>query len=247
LVLESKFKNYYSTYQKKYLDLSKNYILDVKISITEQNYLKAIYQLGESSKQVSTNSLAEALLVKASTATDMLKKLEQKKWLNYTPYKGFNLTDKGSKQALLIIRRHRLWEFFLVKKLNINWDEVHDLAEELEHIESPMLINKLAEYLNNPLYDPHGDPIPNAQGLMPKSDRIPMSEIQKPQKLRIEAVANDGQAFLQMFTELGLQIGKIIKVVQIFAFDNSYQIIVQQQTITISNKMAQQILVVPAS
>jgi DtxR family transcriptional regulator, Mn-dependent transcriptional regulator len=229
---------------KKYLDLPKNiFLLMAILSVAEQNYLKAIYHLAQPAKMVNTNALANALQVKASTATDMLKKLEQKKWLHYTPYKGFKLTDKGVKQALLIIRRHRLWEFFLVKKLGISWSAVHNLAEELEHIDSPLLIDSLAAYLNNPTYDPHGDPIPNAQGELPHNNWVALHTINKPAKVRVEAVINDSEACLDLFTKLGLQIGKNIQIINFYDFDSSLQVKNNQQLITISHVMAQQILV----
>jgi DtxR family transcriptional regulator, Mn-dependent transcriptional regulator len=154
-------------------------------SITEQNYIKAIYHLQQKHNIVSTNQLSAALVVKASTATDMLKKLEVKKMVDYLPYKGFTLTNKGSFQALQIIRRHRLWEYFLVKKLQLDWNEVHAIAEELEHIDNNGLIEKLAKYLNNPQYDPHGDPIPDAEGNMPKNTRVPITAIEVHKKARI--------------------------------------------------------------
>ncbi len=212
-------------------------------SITEQNYIKAIYHLQQKDNLVSTNQLSAALAVKASTATDMLKKLEIKKIVDYAPYKGFTLTSIGALQALQIIRRHRLWEFFLVKKLQIDWNEVHALAEELEHIDNNNLIDKLAKYLNNPQYDPHGDPIPDAHGNMPKNARIPITEIEIHKKARIEAVSNDSNAFLTLFDAYQLAIGKQIKITQVYEFDKSIQIQVGSQTLTLSYPFAQQILV----
>src|SRR5476651_2113924 len=143
-------------------------------TFTEENYLKAIYHLSIQSESVSTNQIAAALNTKAASVTDMLKKLAEKELINYTKYQGVTLTAAGEKIALSIVRKHRLWEFFLVEKLNFKWDEVHDLAEELEHISSTDLINRLDEFLNFPRYDPHGDPIPDDKGKINEHELIPV-------------------------------------------------------------------------
>src|SRR5437868_332834 len=134
-------------------------------TFTEENYLKAIYHLSLQSESVSTNQIAASLNTKAASVTDMLKKLADKKLINYARYQGVTLTVEGERVALSIIRRHRLWEYFLVEKLSFKWDEVHDVAEELEHISSKELIDRLDDFMGNPKYDPHGDPIPDCNGL----------------------------------------------------------------------------------
>ena len=133
----------------------------MKHSFTEENYIKTIYQLSFDKSSVSTNSLANSLSTKASSVTDMLKKLSEKSLVNYEKYKGVTLTKEGEKVALNLTRKHRLWETFLVNKLNFEWHQVHEIAEELEHINSTELINRLDDFLDNPKFDPHGDPIPN--------------------------------------------------------------------------------------
>ena len=142
------------------------------MTFSEENYLKAIYHLTVvSTSGVSTNAISEAMETKASSVTDMLKKLSEKDLVNYKKYQGVSLTEKGKLEAKMIVRKHRLWEVFLVEKLDFSWDEVHDIAEQLEHIKSEKLINKLDDFLGNPTEDPHGDPIPNAQGFLPKMEK----------------------------------------------------------------------------
>ena len=147
-------------------------------SFTEENYLKAIYKLQEANGEVvATSALAQAMGVHAPSVTDMLKRMARKKLVTYQKSKGFRLTDKGRQVAVGIIRNHRLWEVFLVDKLGFRWDEVHDLAEELEHIHSETLVNKLEAYLGFPKSDPHGDPIPDANSILPKSKSVLLSTL----------------------------------------------------------------------
>src|SRR6201990_2370199 len=133
-------------------------------TLAEENYLKSIYHLSLDAVNVSTNQLAAFLNTKASSVTDMLKKLSDKGLINYTPYQGVTLTAAGEKIAVNIIRKHRLWEYFLVEKLGFKWDEVHEMAEEMEHISSNELIDRLDKFMGFPKYDPHGDPIPDCDG-----------------------------------------------------------------------------------
>jgi DtxR family transcriptional regulator, Mn-dependent transcriptional regulator len=217
--------------------------LKAKITNTEQNYLKAIYHLEQQHGQVTNNYLATALAIKPATATDMLKKLQLRKWLAYKPYKGFSLTATGTEEALKIIRRHRLWEFFLVEKLQINWDLVHDIAEDLEHVSNPLLIEKLDAYLGNPHYDPHGDPIPNAKGKLPKNNRIVLSQAKIMQWYRIDGVTSDSKDFLQLFKSLSLAMGLHIMVQEKHSFDNSLLLQIDKNNLQISALVAQHILV----
>src|ERR1700760_5386 len=146
-------------------------------TFTEENYLKAIYHLSLQSGSVSTNQLAAALSTKAASVTDMLKKLADKELINYTKYQGVTLTSSGEKIAISIIRKHRLWEYFLVEKLNFKWDEVHDVAEELEHISSKELVDRLDSFMGYPKYDPHGDPIPDSKGQFKSHELKPVSAL----------------------------------------------------------------------
>ncbi|MGB5928452.1 MAG: metal-dependent transcriptional regulator, partial [Cyclobacteriaceae bacterium] len=147
-------------------------------SLAEENYLKAIYHLStEDEGNVSTNAISETLNTKPASVSDMLRKLSGKELVSYRKYQGVSLTPSGRKVALQVIRKHRLWEVFLVDKLNFNWDEVHDVAEQLEHIQSPLLIHQLDEFLGHPAYDPHGDPIPDENGGFPEKEQSPLSEL----------------------------------------------------------------------
>ena len=216
----------------------------VKYSSTEENYIKAIFQLQAIDSNVSTNDIAKHLHTKAATVTDMLKKLKLKKLIEYKPYYGVHLTKNGNKHALQIIRKHRLWEYFLVNKLNFNWDEVHDVAEELEHISSNKLIDKLEQYLGNPKYDPHGDPIPNKIGVMPVTNNISLTQIPINKKATISLVNSQHKQLLGLLQQKKINIGSSIKVVNKFEFDDSLEVQINQQTsFNISHKMAETLFV----
>src|SRR6201996_7606541 len=166
-------------------------------TFTEENYLKAIYHLSTQSESVSTNQIAAALSTKAASVTDMLKKLADKELINYTKYQGVTLTTAGEKIALSIVRKHRLWEYFLVEKLNFKWDEVHDVAEELEHISSKELIDRLDDFMGNPKYDPHGDPIPDSNGKFKSHELKPVAGLIVNEIGIISGVRDHSTAFLQ--------------------------------------------------
>lgn len=214
-------------------------------SYTEENYLKAIYRLSnKTDKGVSTNSIAERMETKASSVTDMLKKLSDKKLINYKKYQGVTLTKKGKQVAISIIRKHRLWEYFLVEHLNFSWDEVHPVAEELEHIKSDLLIERLDEFLNYPKYDPHGDPIPDKEGNFPIPSRIKLTEMEKGKKSVILGVMENSASFLQYLDKLGLNIGTEVKITEKHDFDNSLDLLINNsQTVHVSNEVAKNIFV----
>ncbi|MDZ7900213.1 MAG: metal-dependent transcriptional regulator [Arcicella sp.] len=194
-------------------------------SFTEENYLKIIYKLSaETESEISTNAVAELTQTKAASVTDMLRKLSEKQLVNYQKYQGVRLTELGEKLALSVIRKHRLWEVFLVEKLKFNWDEVHDIAEQLEHIDSEELVLKLDQFLGFPKFDPHGDPIPDAQGRMPKSGYKNLSEIAINQSVVMMGVAQHSSTFLQYLAKIGLQLGVEIFVFEINDFDKSLTI-----------------------
>lgn len=215
-------------------------------SFTEENYLKAIYKLIEQEGDVvTTNALAERMSAKAASVTDMLKKLSDKKLINYQKYQGVTLTSKGEKVALNIIRKHRLWEMFLVEKLDFKWDEVHDVAEQLEHINSDKLIEQIDKFLNFPKVDPHGDPIPNANGKLISSKSQPLSKFNKNDVSIMTGVVDHSAAFLQYLDKSGLVLGNEIKIKDIVDFDKSLQIMVNKKdTLFISNDVAKNILVI---
>jgi DtxR family Mn-dependent transcriptional regulator len=215
------------------------------ISFTEENYLKAIYKLLEKGeKEVSTNSIAEKMLTKAASVTDMLKKLSEKKLINYKKYQGVTLTSKGEKIAVSIIRKHRLWEVFLVEKLQFKWDEIHDIAEQLEHIKSDALIERIDKFLNFPKFDPHGDPIPDINGKFHEKNSQLLSTVSKNGICIITGVVDHSAVFLQYLDKNGLSLGSEIKVDDIMEYDRSFKIhLNKKHSLHLSNDVAKNILV----
>ncbi len=208
-------------------------------TLSEENYLKAIYHLEiDTEKGISTNAIAEQLATKASSVTDMIKKLSDKKVVVYKKYKGVKLTDLGKKIAANIVRKHRLWEVFLVEKLNFSWDEVHDVAEQLEHIKSPKLINQLDALLGFPTHDPHGDPIPDKDGNLKTIDKSLLSTLSKNEIGICVGVDDSSSEFLQFLDKKGITLGKQITVLEKEDFDDSLSIEVEGKKLSISNKIA---------
>ncbi|MBC7523302.1 MAG: metal-dependent transcriptional regulator [Flavobacterium sp.] len=214
------------------------------MTISEENYIKVIYHLWQvSPKGVNTNAIAGMLNTKASSVTDMLKKLSEKELVSYQKYQGVTLTEKGLHSAKMIVRKHRLWEVFLVEKLNFSWDEVHEIAEELEHIKSEKLINKLDEFLGFPSLDPHGDPIPNAKGELVKMDKFLLSVAILNYNYVCVGVKNASVEFLQYLDKQNISLGSVIKVLSREEFDSSLTIILNSKTISISNKIAENLFI----
>jgi len=206
---------------------------------SEENYLKAIYNLGlAAQKGVSTNAIAKKLDTKASSVTDMMKKLAEKKVLIYQKYRGVTLTVTGKKTAALIIRKHRLWETFLVEKLNFNWDEVHDVAEQLEHIKSQKLIDEIDVLLGFPIIDPHGDPIPDKTGNLHSITKSLLSALSVNESAIFVGVEDSSSEFLQFLDKQHIALGNNIKVIHKEPFDDSLMIEVSEKIMTISNKTA---------
>jgi DtxR family Mn-dependent transcriptional regulator len=212
-------------------------------TLAEENYLKSIYHLSLNAENVSTNQLAALLNTKASSVTDMLKKLADKELINYTPYQGVTLTAAGEKIAVNIIRKHRLWEYFLVEKLDFKWDQVHEMAEEMEHISSNELIDRLDKFMDYPKYDPHGDPIPDCHGLFKVHHLKPVSTIGINESGVICGVREHSKAFLQYLEKQALTIGKKIEVVEIIEFDHSMVLHVDDKKIQISSEVANNLLI----
>ena len=211
---------------------------------SEENYIKIIYHLTAiSDGGISTNAIAEKMKTKASSVTDMLKKLAEKEFVNYIKYQGVSLTEKGKLTAKMIIRKHRLWESFLVEKLNFSWDEVHDIAEQLEHIKSEKLINKLDEFLNFPTEDPHGDPIPNAKGQIIAIEKQLLSELSENQTGICLGVKDSSSEFLKYLDKQGIALGSRIEIIEKETFDFSLKIKLDSKELTISNKIAGNLLV----
>lgn len=206
---------------------------------SEENYIKAIFHLERMSVEgVSTNAIAEQMDTKASSVTDMIKKLAEKDLINYVKYQGVTLTDKGRKTALSIIRKHRLWEVFLVEKLDFNWDEVHEIAEQLEHIHSEKLIDRLDKLLDFPKFDPHGDPIPSKDGKFMERDKILLSEVPIGENGICVGVKDTSSSFLKFLDKNSIALGKRIEVLEREEFDDSLQIIIDNKKLTISNLIA---------
>lgn len=212
-------------------------------SASEENYLKAIYHLQEADGTVTTNEVASMLNTKAASVTDMMKKLSAKGLTNYTPYYGFSLSPEGKKTALFIIRRHRLWEFFLSQKLGFSWEEVHSLAEELEHVSSKKLIDRLDEYLGFPATDPHGDPIPDSKGKIAASSRVPLSALPPNKAAQVCQVGNQSAEMLELLRHKNIGIGTKLQVKKHFPFDQSVEVKLNTKTVTISQQLAKNIFV----
>jgi DtxR family Mn-dependent transcriptional regulator len=212
-------------------------------TLAEENYLKSIYHLSLNTTSVSTNQLAALLNTKASSVTDMLKKLADKELINYTPYQGVTLTATGEKIAVNIIRKHRLWEYFLVEKLNFKWDQVHEMAEEMEHISSNELIDRLDKFMNFPAYDPHGDPIPDCNGIFKQHNLKPVSSIIANESGVVCGVRDHSKGFLQYLEKQELTIGKTIKVLEIIEFDHSMILQTEDKKIQISREVANNLLI----
>jgi len=209
------------------------------VTLSEENYLKTIYHLSVNAESgVTTNAIAERIETKASSVTDMLKKLADKNLIVYVKYQGVSLTDLGMLLAKMIVRKHRLWEVFLVDKLDFSWDEVHDIAEQLEHIKSEKLINKLDEFLGFPTEDPHGDPIPDAQGRIAKIEKQLLSELAEKQVAICVGVKDTSSEFLKYLDKNGIALGSKIEVLSKETFDLSLRIKVDGKELPISNKIA---------
>lgn len=210
------------------------------MTLAEENYLKAIFHLEfENEGDISTNAIAESMNTKPSSVTDMVQKLAEKKMLVYKRYKGAQLTDEGRKLAAYVIRKHRLWEVFLVEKLDFHWDEVHEIAEQLEHIQSDELIKRLNIYLGNPDFDPHGDPIPDENGVLKRTSKKLLSEIDKSQQGVCVGVKETSPEFLQYLDKKKISIGTKITVLGKEFFDGSMVIQVGNEQFFISHKIAE--------
>jgi DtxR family Mn-dependent transcriptional regulator len=213
-------------------------------TLSEENYLKAIYHLeSDSKKGISTNAIAKSLETKASSVTDMIKKLSEKKVVLYKKYQGVTLTVFGKKTAANIVRKHRLWEVFLVEKLNFSWDEVHEVAEQLEHIKSQKLIQQLDSFLGFPTHDPHGDPIPDEEGNLKTIEKSLLSTLAKNESGICVGVIDSSSEFLQFLDKKGITLGKQITVLEKEDFDDSVSIMIDNKKLSISQKIATNLFV----
>ncbi len=213
-------------------------------STSEENYIKAIFHLQRKGETVTTNELANELKTRPASVTDMMKKLKLKKLLHYEPYKGFRLSNEGSKVALGIIRRHRLWEYFLAEKLKFTWDEVHEVAEDLEHVSNKKLIDKLDEFLGFPRVDPHGDPIPDANGRIEITKNFRLTELPLHTSAMVCSVSDQSSEILELLEHKKITIGIRIEIKKKFDYDESMEVkIGKQAAMTISKQLAENIFV----
>lgn len=216
----------------------------MEISLSEENYLKAIFHLeGMGKKGVSTNALAEEMETKASSVTDMVKRLSDKELVKYKKYQGVKLSSKGRKEAVKIIRNHRLWEYFLVEKLDFNWDQVHDVAEQLEHIKSEKLIRELDRFLGFPKRDPHGDPIPDEEGNFAKTTRMLLSECKPGAQAVVMGVKDSSASFLRYLDKNKIALGSKIKLLYKEDFDQSVLVVTSEGELSLSKKTASNLFV----
>jgi DtxR family Mn-dependent transcriptional regulator len=216
----------------------------MQYTIAEENYIKSVYHLQQQSALVATNHLAEALQTQPASVTDMVKKLTSKKLVHYERYKGVRLNAAGKRLALQIIRKHRLWEYFLVNTLEFGWDEVHEVAEQLEHVSSTKLIEQLDRFLGYPRFDPHGDPIPDKQGKLAYQQRLPLLDQPHQKLLEITAVGDESPALLEMLAHHQIQLGTRLCILRSFNFDGSIEIsVANQKPVTISHHLAKTLLV----
>lgn len=217
------------------------------MTYSEENYLKVIYHLSLASSKsvVTTNAIANVMESKPSSVTDMVQKLAEKDLVSYKKYQGVSLTEKGRLHAVMIVRKHRLWEVFLVEKLDFSWDEVHDVAEQLEHIKSEKLIDKLDAFLDFPTEDPHGDPIPDRNGMIAKVEKQLLSETELNKKVICVGVKDSSSAFLQYLDKQQIALGSAIRVVSKEDFDQSLTLLVDDKQVSVSNKIAANLFVKP--
>jgi DtxR family Mn-dependent transcriptional regulator len=216
----------------------------MKYSPSKENHLKAIFHLQQQQAVVTTNALAAALQTRPASVTDMLKKLKEQKLLNYERYKGFKLNNEGKKAAIQVIRKHRLWEYFLVKKLQFGWDEVHEIAEEMEHISSKKLVERLDAFLGFPETDPHGDPIPDSTGKIHLHKQLCLSDQPLNKTVEVSGIARQTTEMLELLQYNHIRLGTRLEVRKKFPFDESVEVRIRNRApVTISAQVAKNILV----
>jgi DtxR family transcriptional regulator, Mn-dependent transcriptional regulator len=215
-------------------------------SPSEENYIKAIFHLQKKNQNVSTNSVAESMKTRAASVTDMVKKLKVKGLIDYEPYQGVTLTRSGRKAALEIVRRHRLWEFFLVSTLGFQWDEVHEIAEELEHIQHPLLIDKLDAFLGHPKFDPHGDPIPDKDGKMALAEYKSLTEVKDEEEVVFASVGLQTPELMQVLNHKNISLGDEFTLLHKYDFDQSLEVLINKKhQVSLSYRLARYLLVKP--
>lgn len=213
---------------------------------SEENYIKGIYHLSQGGKTaISTNAIAGQMETKPSSVTDMIKRLSEKGMVHYKKYQGVYLTEKGTRQALKVIRKHRLWEVFLVEKLDFTWDEVHEVAEQLEHIDSEKLIDRLDDLLDNPDYDPHGDPIPDKEGRFKTREKKLLSNMPISSQGICVGVKDSSSSFLKFLDKHHIELGKRVKVLDREPYDHSMEVEIGDRRLQISHQIASNLYIKP--
>jgi DtxR family Mn-dependent transcriptional regulator len=217
--------------------------IKIPLSRQEEDYLKTIFQLGKNDALVSTTELARALKTKPASVTEMLKRLFDKGYVHYQPYQGVRLTEEGKLIAIYLIRKHRIWETFLVNVLHFSWDQVHEIADQLEHVKSPELIERLDEFLGFPEIDPHGEPIPDKDGKIPELKMHSLSKAPEGKQYKIIRILDPSPEYFEYLNSISLQLGEIIFLEKRYQFDNSVQIKKGNATILLSKKASRNLLV----
>ena len=218
------------------------------LSSAEENYIKAIFKISDKKGiPVSTNSIADELETTAASVTDMIQKLSDKNLVFYEKYKGVSLSSDGKTQATRLLRKHRLWECFLVDKLGFPWDEVHDIAEQLEHVQSDKLIDRLAEFLDHPKFDPHGDPIPDSGGRFTLRQQTKLSELSPGHSCLVVGVSEHSSTYLQYLADIGIQIGASINILDMYPYDGALKIKIENEAPQIISKQVAQNMIVKES
>jgi len=212
---------------------------------TEENYIKEIFKLSEKQEgYIATNAIADAKNTTAASVTDMMKKLAAKGFVEYVPYTGSKLTEKGNEIAKTLIRRHRLWEVFLVEKLNFNWDEVHHLAEQLEHVQSEALTERLDHFLDYPKVDPHGDPIPDSTGHIDYINTQKLIELEKDEEAILVGVADHSTDFLHYLDKVNIALGSKLTIIEVYAFDESMHVLLNDdKDLIVSKQIAKNLFI----
>jgi DtxR family Mn-dependent transcriptional regulator len=220
--------------------------MNEKASPTEENYLKALFSLADDQGEVNISDLSQALSVSNPTANSMVKRLSEKGWLKYQKYKPLKVSKKGMKMAAFIIRKHRLTEMYLVEKMGFGWEEVHDIAEQIDHVQSPAFFDRMDEILGSPATDPHGSPIPDRNGNMVEHDHVPLDNLRKGQKAVIKGLNDSSKAFLEFLNDKTIELGMIVEVLSVEKFDRSMNIRVSnRREILLSKDATRRLMVSP--
>lgn len=213
------------------------------ITLTEENYLKALFHLTEKNKSVSINDLSKFLNIKMPSVNSMMKKFAEKNWIIYESYKPIRMTDDGKKEASLVVRKHRLTEMFLVEKMGFGWEQVHEIAEEIEHIKSEIFFDKIDELLDFPKIDPHGSPIPDKNGDIIERNLLKLSECKANQKVRFKALSDASDDFLNYLNQKKLTLNTEIIIISIESFDKSMEVEYNNKRLVFSNKVCEKLLI----